>query len=89
MVHVRLYGPEGGELGPIEIDGVTVPTETVQDRDRPVASTVVLLERGQSVDVRWTARSGEGQDGAVRLRTSPGMEQGPAMTTVDSACDTR
>ena len=70
----------------IEIDGTPTPAETVMDRGRPVTSTAVLLERGQSVEVRWTARSGEGQDGPVRVRTSPGMEQEPAVTTAASAC---
>jgi len=89
LVLLRIYGPDGGELTNFRVAGEPTPLDTIDDRDRPVATTVVQLRRGETVRVSWRVRSGAGQDRAARLRVTPGMESKDAVTRVPSMCGAR
>jgi len=86
LVLVRVYGPKGGELGKFRVAGEATPVDTVEDRERPVATTVVLLRRGETIRVSWRVRSGAHQDRAARLSVTPGMDSRDAVTRIASAC---
>ncbi len=86
LVLVRIYGPDGGELTNFRVAGEPTPVDTIDDRGRPVATTVVQLRRGETVRVSWRVRSGKGQDRATRLSVTPGMESRDAVTRVASVC---
>ncbi len=86
LVLVRIYGPEGGTLTNFRVAGQPTAVETVDDRGRPVATTVVQLRRGESVRVSWRVRSGSHQDRAARLAVTPGMMATDAVRRIASKC---
>ncbi|MGY2876242.1 hypothetical protein ACVW00_003432 [Marmoricola sp. URHA0025 HA25] len=86
LVLVRLYGPKGGELSKLSVAGEPTQADVVDDRGRPVASTVVLLSRGDTVRVSWRIRSAQGQDRPARLSVTPGITARPAVTRVGDTC---
>ena len=86
LVLVRVYGPEGGELSNFRVAGTPTDVDTVDDRGRPVGTTVVQLRRGETIRVSWRVRSGADQAKATRVSVSPGLEARPAVTHVKSAC---
>lgn len=89
LVLLRIYGPDSGELTNFRIAGEPMPLDTVDDRGRPVATTVVQLRRGETVRVSWRVRSGAAQDRAARLSVTPGMESKDAVTRIPSRCGAR
>jgi hypothetical protein len=89
LVLVRIYGPDGGSVSDFTVAGQKTPVDVVDDRGRPVATTVVQLSHGDSVPVTWKVRSGKGQTGTARLTTTPGMTAVPATIRVASACGGR
>jgi hypothetical protein len=86
LVLIRIYGPKGGQLGNFRVAGTPTSIKTVDDRGRPVATTVVQLRRGETVRVGWRVRSGAGQDRAARLSVTPGMTSTDAVTRIASTC---
>ncbi len=76
LVLVRIYGPEGGELSNFRVAGIPTEVESIDDRGRPVATTVVQLRRGETIRVSWRVRSGENQDRSARLAVTPGLTAG-------------
>lgn len=86
LVLVRIYGPRGGSVSGFSVAGSPTQVDVVDDRGRPVATTVVLLSRGDTVPVTWKVRSGQGQTGSAQLSVTPGMTSVPARKDVASAC---
>ena len=86
LVLVRIYGPEGGTLSNFRVAGQPTAIETIDDRGRPVATTVVQLRRGETVRVSWRVRSGSHQDRAARLAVTPGMTATDAVRRIASKC---
>ena len=52
----------------------------------PVATTVVQLQRGETVRVSWRVRSGEDQDRPARLSVTPGLDAVASVRHVSSTC---
>jgi hypothetical protein len=86
LVLVRLYGPQGGELSDLRVAGEPTQSTIVDDRGRPVMSTVVLLSRGDTVRVSWRVRSAKGEDRPARLSMTPGITPTPAVVRVPETC---
>ncbi|MCW2846489.1 MAG: hypothetical protein JWR90_463 [Marmoricola sp.] len=89
LVLVRIYGPRGGELTKFRVAGTPTQVDTVVDRGRPVATTVVQLRRGETVRVSWRTRTASDQDRPARLVVTPGMQSRNAVERVASLCGSR
>ncbi|WP_121258910.1 DUF4012 domain-containing protein [Nocardioides ferulae] len=86
-VVVRLYGPVGGEIKRIALNGEPNPDATIIDHDgRPVYTTFLDIGPGEHDDLEWTMTTGEGQGGNPRLTATPGIAAGSESRTVASAC---
>ena len=83
---VRLYGPVGGKIEKITMNGKPVDVFRFHIGDRPVAMFYVQLEPGQTVDYGWTMTSGKGQTGDSDLWTTPTVASASASGSVASAC---
>lgn len=86
IVTVRMFGPAGGTLRGFRINGEPSPLERVELDGRPVGMTYLELRPGQTVDVSWKMKSGDGQVGAAVLTTTPTIEKMDSVTSVGSAC---
>ena len=63
LVALRIYGPVGGTIEDVEIDGEVAEGLEVVDQDgRPVATTFVYVDAGTSVGVTWAMSTGPGPD---------------------------
>lgn len=87
LVGLRIYGPVGGSIDEITLDGELIKKPRIIDHDgRPVTVVYPYLEPKQSVDVGWTVTSGPGQDGDVSVRVTPGIEPVDTWSTLATAC---
>lgn len=86
LVLARVYGPVGGALRGFRFAGRAVKVPTVDDRGRPVATTVVDLAPGQATRMTWQVTTGPHQPAATVLTQGPGMQARPARTTIRSSC---
>lgn len=86
LVLVRIYGPKGGDIDRLRVAGIPTAVDAVDDRGRPVTTTAVQLRRGQTIRVSWRVRSGEGQDRAAQLTTTPGMVPTPGVRNILTKC---
>jgi hypothetical protein len=85
--NLRVYGPAGGEIVGLKVDGVTHSVTADKDGDRQVAFLPVSLKPGQNSVVTADIRTGAGQDGNGVFSFTPGMEQKPNGVKILSACD--
>jgi len=87
VVALRIYGPAGGSIDAISIDGQQVRKIEVVDHDgRPVTTVYPALAPQQSQEVAWSVTSGPGQTGDVALSVTPGIEPGDTAQTIPTAC---
>lgn len=86
LVIVRLYGPRGGTVTDLQLQGMPVESDVVQQDGRPVASAVVQLAPGEEFDLTWRMKSGPGQTDAVQVSASPGIEPKPTWSAGPSGC---
>lgn len=86
-VLTRIYGPVGGAVDTVVIDGRQIEFDVVRLHGRPVVNLALLLGPGQTNDVVWTMTSGPGQAGPVELGVTPGIEPGDLSRTLPGACD--
>jgi hypothetical protein len=86
LVAVRLYGPTGGTLSDIRVDGAAVEVEPVSLDNRPVVTLVALLSGPDDVLVQWQSESGAGQTGDGRVGVTPSVVPGSKDSTFASAC---
>lgn len=86
-VMVRVYGPYGGTIEDIRLDGRSLKDAVIRELDgRPVVSIDVLLSSRDDVVMTWRSAAGPGQDGDGVLRTTPSVARGSDQSTFDSAC---
>lgn len=86
-VMVRLYGPWGGSIERLRLDGRDLrQVDVVQLEGRPVASVDVLLSSRKDVLLSWQGTTGEHQTGAGELRMTPGVVPGDYAESFGSAC---
>jgi hypothetical protein len=87
LVGLRIYGPVGGTIDEISLDGeIQKKPLIIDDEGRPVTTVYPYLEPKQSIEIGWTVTSGAGQDGDVALSVTPGIEPVDASTSFDTAC---
>jgi hypothetical protein len=85
-VLARLYGPAGGSITDVRVDGNTVLAEPVTDRGRPIVTVPVQLAPGHSVPVTWKMSSGKRQDRDPELSVTPGFDHVPALRVTPTRC---
>lgn len=83
---VRVYGPVGGKIGKVTMNGKPVNAYTFDQGDRPVAMFYVQLTPGQTVDYAWTMTSGAHQTGDTQVRATPSVASDSPADSVGSAC---
>ncbi|GAA5147529.1 DUF4012 domain-containing protein [Nocardioides marinquilinus] len=87
LVTLRVYGPFGGTIDDVRIDGKRLPIEKGLEIDgRPVVSVAPLIDTTDDVVVTWTMRTGAGQTGPGEVGVTPGVEPGDLDTDFASAC---
>lgn len=82
---VKIFGPRGGEITSMTVDGQRAPVGTTEFRGRPVTNVVRELPPGQSSVIVTTMKTPAASPGDPVLRTTPGIlpnEDAPA----PSAC---
>jgi len=88
LVQVRLYGPWGGSLDHVRLDGKSLDRnlDVVQLDGRPVATVSVLLPSRDDVVLTWSMETGEGQTDDVELGITPSIVRGTNDATFRTAC---
>ncbi len=87
VVAVRLYGPYGGSIGRVRLDGEDVAVEQgLTIEGRPVVTVGPELDGSAPVEITWAMTTAAGQDGDAVLRQTPGVEPGGGEQAVPSAC---
>lgn len=87
LVAVRLYGPVGGTIERVTLNGKELTdVETVVHDDRPVVSTFVFLGPQETVDLGWRMRTGADQTGHVVVTATPTIQPGEASSVAKSSC---
>jgi hypothetical protein len=86
LVAVRLYGPTGGNISNIKVEGKAVEVEPVDLDGRPVVTLVALVSGPDDVLVTWSMQTAPDQTGDVSLSLTPGVTPGDKSSHVRSAC---
>ncbi|SDN48154.1 Protein of unknown function [Nocardioides szechwanensis] len=87
LVIVRLYGPAGGKIQDIKIDGKEMkPSRDLQLDGRPVVFLAMILETRNDVVVTWSMTAGIGQTGDGTVDVTPGVQPGNKSSSFASAC---
>lgn len=86
LVFVRIYGPYGGTVESIRMDGRALDPEIVDLDGRPVATLIVQLSTTKDVVINWAMETGDGQTGDGRLRMTPSVVPGNNDASFGSAC---
>lgn len=86
LVISRIYGPVGGEISDLHIDGQVVDANVVELDGRPVTVVVTELSGPDDVLVTWKMTSAQGQVGATSVDVTPGVLPGDKSSTVATSC---
>jgi hypothetical protein len=87
LVALRIYGPVGGTIDALSLDGEDLGKVRTVDHDgRPVATVYPYLAPQQTEEVGWTVTSGPGQAGDTEISVTPGVEPTETSSTVRSSC---
>ncbi|MCD4533739.1 DUF4012 domain-containing protein [Nocardioides sp. cx-169] len=86
LVLVRLYGPYGGTIDQVRIDGARVPPEKQLINGRPVTTLAMGIETRDDVVITWSMTSGPGQTGDGAVGMTPGVQRGSKGSTFANAC---
>ncbi|HQR28683.1 MAG TPA: hypothetical protein PLP61_16685, partial [Nocardioides sp.] len=84
IVVADLFGPDGGTISGLRLDGR--PSDVVRHsfQGRPTMQVPLYLESGQSVEVTWTMTTD--QTGDTDVRVTPGVLPERESSVVASAC---
>ena len=87
-VLVRIYGPFGGSIDDLMIDGRRTGSTDGSAilKGRPVITVVAQISTRDDVVATWTMESGEGQGGDVKLGVTPSMVPGNSNYILASSC---
>ncbi len=83
---VYLYAPSGGRVDEVTIDGKVLAVTRVVHDTRPVAFATVDLGAGQTRRLRYVVESGPGQDGDIRVLSTPLADGTGGEAFVASGC---
>ncbi|TIC79448.1 DUF4012 domain-containing protein [Nocardioides sp. GY 10127] len=83
---VRLFSPDGGQIGAAEVDGMDADVAVREFGDRVVSQIDVDLAPGETADLSWRVVSGEGQGGDTKVWVTPTIDGPAGYDTVASAC---
>ncbi|GAA1145531.1 DUF4012 domain-containing protein [Nocardioides aquiterrae] len=87
FVMVRLYGPYGGSIDRVQLNGRNLrDLEVRQISGRPVVNVDVLLSSRNDVVLSWRGVTGQGQTGTGILGTTPSIVPGSDRQAFISAC---
>ncbi|KQY60556.1 hypothetical protein ASD11_14055 [Aeromicrobium sp. Root495] len=86
LVNTYLYGPAGGSVTNVEIDGEPTTAFPGTHQDRPLQTVTVQLDPGSTVVVTATVKVPKPADGEVELSQTPTIEQRNASSTAPAPC---
>lgn len=87
LVIVRLYGPAGGSIEGIKIDGKTLkPSRELRLGARPVVPLAIILETRDDVVISWSMDTGPGQTANGEVGLTPSVVAGEKDAVFASAC---
>jgi hypothetical protein len=87
VVFVRLFGPVGGTVSGVALNGKPITGFPSVDYDgREVFTAVVELKPQQKADLTWRMKTGPGQTSDVRVTATPSVEPGSSSSAAHSAC---
>ena len=88
-VLVRIYGPHGGSIDDLMIDGrrVTPSEKDIRLDGRQVITVVAQISTRDDVVATWTMESGEGQTADGRVGVTPGIVPGAMDYSFGTACE--
>lgn len=73
LVAIYVYAPVGGDAGSFDDNDLDFDQYSVVLNGRKVIATWVLMNPGQTRDLRWTMTSGAGQVHDIALRVTPSV----------------
>lgn len=85
-VNLRVYGPTGGTITAITVDGSRRDVTADRHEDRQVAVVPLALRPGERLTVRARMTTAPGQTGAPVLSFTPGIRSQPNGVSLTSAC---
>jgi hypothetical protein len=85
LVTVRLFAPVGGAVSAFAIDGRSFDPGDVAVEGRPVATSYIVLQPGDTADVTWSVVTGADQSGPAHLWVTPSIDNSDT-TDVPSTC---
>ena len=89
LVPVRIYGPVGGTIDDLTLEGAEVEAVEkgdVEIDDRPVVTIPVFIDTREDVVLTWSMETGSGQTGDGLLGMTPGILPGNNDAQFPSAC---
>jgi hypothetical protein len=87
VVFVRLFGPVGGTVSGVALNGKPITGFPSVDYDgRKVFTAVVELKPQQKADLTWRMKTGPGQDQDAHVSVTPSVQPGSSSSTALSAC---
>ena len=86
LVAVRIYGPTGGDVTDIKVDGAAVDVPPVQLNNRPVATLVALMSGPDDVLITWSMTTGKGQTDDGTVVVTPSVTPGDKDSSFRHAC---
>jgi hypothetical protein len=84
--NLRIYGPHGGEITGMTVDGQPHSVTADRHKGRQVALLPVTLNPGQEMAVTADIRTAEGQSDDGVFSVTPGMVAAPNGVRIASAC---
>jgi len=88
LVAADVFGPVGGTVGRVVLDGKALSPPVHHYRGRPVVSLALLLAPGHELELRWEMSTGPGQTGETHVQVTPGARPGSKSSVAASDCRT-
>ncbi len=85
-VGVGIYGPVGGTITDIRLDGVPLDAPVYSLDGRPAARVQVEIDSIEERAITWSMETGPDQTGDVELWMTPGILPGPNTRTFAGSC---
>ncbi len=83
---LRIYAPTGGTITAMSANGRPVKVETLEHEGHQVAVVGLLIDPGESIDLKADVRTRKGQTGDPVLQLTPGVASRASVITSPSAC---